>query len=201
MPASSAALATGSHMTIDQALNRPDRKNYELIDGVLTNRMGTVWSAYIAAQFVGHLTRYGRQYGGYALTGGFPLALWPDREHLLRPAMSFFKPDQIAGRINGDDEYTRIVPALVIEVVPAAAADYPIAARITDYRGARVPLLWVVRLDRGVAEVRESGGAVSTVGFDAELTGGTVLPGCSCPLQDLIPEWMWPGAYPRPSEP
>lgn len=79
-------------------------------------------------------------------------------------------------------------PDLVVEVVSPSDKWSEVVAKVAEYQAAKVPLVWVVeQWTRTVQVYRfENGLLYQVVWPDAELDGGTVLPGFKLKVSDIF---------------
>lgn len=175
-------------LTIEDVLNMPDSKNYELIDGVLKERAVSITSDFVGSRFAMELGLQAGMSGGWAFGGGPSLALWPRRpNHFVRPDASYFTADQFGGGPLPKGTALSTAPALVVEVISPGDRDGDVSAKIADYLEAGVRMLWVVYPERSQVHVYRPGQRVVLVQDGEELTGGDVLPGFRVDLPRLMP--------------
>jgi Uma2 family endonuclease len=183
-----ASVSSEVRYTPEDLLAMPDGHRYELINGQLVERnMGAESSR--VAQIVN------RKIDSYAEANGLGLVWGPDcgyqifgdDAHRVRYADGSFVR---CGRLPGDDPpqgHMRIAPDLAIEVVSPNDLAWEVQAKVVEWLGAGVKLLWVFYPDtRSVHVYRPDGGEVH-LRPDDELSGGSVLPGFSCRVADCFP--------------
>jgi Uma2 family endonuclease len=82
--------------------------------------------------------------------------------------------------------HCRIAPDLVAEVVSPNDLIYEVAARVAEYLGAGVRLVWVVNPADRTVQVHRQGGTGTILREADELAGEEVLPGFRCQVGELF---------------
>lgn len=100
------------------------------------------------------------------------------------PDLSFV----VAGRLPGlpADEYLRVAPDLVAEVLSPTDRAPAMAAKVAEYVGAGVRLVWVVDPKRRRVTVHRPGAPPRALEGDAVLSGDEVIPGFAVALERLF---------------
>ena len=78
------------------------------------------------------------------------------------------------------DGYAEVIPDLVVEIVSPDDRPRDLAEKVAMWLSHGVRLVWVVRPASRAIEVHRSGAPIETLGEEATLDGGDVLPGFSC---------------------
>ena len=84
------------------------------------------------------------------------------------------------------DRSWEITPDLCIEVVSPSDQAEELREKVAEYFDAGIPLVWVVYPQQGIVDVFDSPTTCRTLSRHESLTGGTVIPGFSLPLDQLF---------------
>ena len=175
-------------MTVDEFLAAPDARDFELVNGVLTERkpMGA-WAEYIGLQIAVALTLFCRRTGaGRVLPADVVYRCFGDARTGRKGDVSFIR----AGRLAGDrvPEGAIDIPAdLVVEVVSPTDRAYDVEAKAQLYLDSGFEELWVVFPNTRTVHIRRRGEPALILGEDAILTGRGALDGFACKVSDLFP--------------
>ena len=82
--------------------------------------------------------------------------------------------------------YVEVIPDLVVEVVSPNDRLAEVNDKALMWLNYGVPIVWVVYPDTRAVEIHQSDGSVITLGEGGALDGGAVLPGFTCPVQDIF---------------
>ncbi len=175
-------------LSIDDLARFPeDGKRRELVDGqVVEWDVTTLRHGAIANLLATIITGFVRQYRlGTVVTTDALICLLGSAYHARGGDIAFFARGRLPGDL--DASAADVVPDFVVEVLsPSDRADQ-VQAKIHDWLGAGVRLLWYVDPATGITAVyRPDGGVVA--GPEDRLDGGDVLPGFTLRLQDLLDE-------------
>lgn len=163
----------------------PRNERCELVRGRLVvrepagARHGAV-TAELAFQLMAHVKA--RNLGRvYAAETGFKIESDPDT--VRAPDIAFVS----AGRVPESDPvgYPDYSPDLVAEVLGADDRPGEVLAKVGDWLNAGVRIVWVISPERREARIYRFDGSVATLGERDRLDGEVVLPGFSCPLDQL----------------
>jgi Uma2 family endonuclease len=91
------------------------------------------------------------------------------------------------GKRHPSDRSWDIVPDLCVEVVSPSDEAGDLREKVIEYFEAGVPLVWVVYPQQEVVDVYDSPESTRTIHRKGTLTGGTIIPGFSLPLEQLFP--------------
>ena len=175
-------------ITADELFQRPqDNQRYELIKGELIEmspagpRHGRIANI-IAFLLTRHVQE--KKLGVvYAAETGFKLSQNPDT---VRAADAAFVAQNRVPAEGEPEGYWAIAPDLVVEVVSPSDTATRVQAKITDWLTAGCRLVWVIYPDtQTVMEYRSPAEARLLTGQE-RLTGGNVLPGFSCSINQLF---------------
>ena len=171
----------------EDLLRMPDGDQYELIDGVPVEKkmgaesdevavgIGALLLPYVRARGLGRV--YGSQTGFQCFPGRAKLVRMPDTSFVA------------AGKLPGDkspDGYIKVAPDLAVEVVSPKDTYEEVAAKVADYKSAKVRLIWVVSPKTRTVLIRRLDGTCAEVGEAGELSGEDVIPGFTCKVADLF---------------
>lgn len=154
--------------------------NLEWIDGkvyeyMASNSKSSVCAALILGSVVVHvvandLGRVTRAGGGYVVG-----------KARLIPDVAFISKQRQPQ--DPEETYNPLMPDFAVEVISLSDLEKPaerIEAKLQKYQEAKIPLLWMVYLERKEKEIEVyiDGQLAKTAGMDDVLDGGTVLPHC-----------------------
>lgn len=167
------------------ALPRGYGKRYELIRGVLVEKMGTGrlhslvvgWIAYWINNYV-LLTGYGMMFTGEP---GYLLDLEPDTVRC--PDVAWFAPSRIPPEVPG---YPNLAPDLAVEVKSPSNSRPEMTAKARMWLSYGAQLAWVADPETATLTIHRENAPPETLSEDDELTGGELLPGFSVPVWRLF---------------
>jgi Uma2 family endonuclease len=171
----------------EDLLRLPEGDHYELVDGVPKEKQMGAESDEVAGLLLTHFNvfirakKLGRAYGSQT---GFQ-CFASDPKLVRMPDTSFVA----AGRLPGDktpEGYIKIAPDLAVEVVSPNEMYEDLEAKVREYRGAGVKLIWVVSPKSRTVLIRRLDGSCAEVGEAGTLSGEDVLPGFACPVAELF---------------
>ena len=173
-------------VTADELLRMPDDgKRYELIRGVLVERMPTGDGHSIAVMnFAYELTRYVRSGGpGVTRTGdpGYRLERNPDT--VRAPDVAWFAPGRIP---QGTQGYPELAPDLAVEVKSPSNSRRELAEKAAMWLSFNSREVWVADPETVTVTVYQPGADPITLGSGDQLDGGDLLPGFSTPVGPLF---------------
>jgi Uma2 family endonuclease len=156
-------------------------REYELVNGIVKEmHYVTTAQSSIHTHIVFAVHMYCRQNQLPCRTSG-PFGAYDILGHVLSPDFAY-KPTPMI------DAYPDPVPPLwVVEIISPNDKGIDIRAKREIYRQAGI-LYWELYPQSGSMDVYAPGEPMRTVGIDGVLDGGTVLPGFTLPLRDLLPE-------------
>lgn len=180
-------MATTPLLTVRDVEESPPAGEWELIDGelvpvnpasikssVVAMRIGRIVGNYVDANDLGMVT---------GADGGF--VIFSDRQTLLAPDMGFVRKE----RIPPEDEknrFARLAPDLVVEVLSPADRMANALGKIGLYLEAGVQMVWLVDPVKRTISLFAEGDAPVRLGDEDFLSGGTVLPGFSVRVAELL---------------
>lgn len=170
----------------EDLLAMPDGERYELIDGVPKEKPMGAESDRIALRLGGLLDQFSlKTKCGLAFGSQTGYRCFPNKQQLRKPDVSFV----VAGRLAGDrppEGDIAIPPDLAVEVVSPNDGYEEIQSRITDYKAAKVKLIWVISPKSRTVLIRRLDGTCAEVGETGQLSGEDVIPGFACPVAELF---------------
>lgn len=176
---------TATEADVIRWLDGPDKRVFELIDGVLVEKPVATREGF----FAGYLLR---QIGNFAddndlgLTGGAdaPFRL---RLGLVRiPDVSFISWGRIPGEELPDEPIAGLIPDLAVEVLSPSNTPAETELKLDHYFQAGVRMAWVVDPQTRSAVIYTARNRSRVIGPDGELVGGKVLPGFRLLLRNVF---------------
>jgi Uma2 family endonuclease len=165
-----------------------DEHRFEWIDGQLkekpcmgakANRVATILARLLDTFADAHNL-------GLVFTQECGYQIFPDEPRKVRKPDGSFIP---RGRLPDDqppDGHVKVPPDLVVEVVSPNDLAEEIDARVTDYLGAGVKLIWIIYPPTRSLWVVRRDGSAERLTEAQELSGEDVVPGFSCRVQALF---------------
>jgi Uma2 family endonuclease len=178
---------TGTVEPVEAAATDPDAL-YEVVDGrrVELSPM-SVYATWIASRLLCRLGPFVESHGLGTVVGEMLFVLQAERELKRRPDVAFVSSERWPlERETPDDAAWDVTPDLTIEVISPSDLSTDVLARVREYFQAGVRLVWVVYPPEQQIYVYESPTRVQILGPDAELDGGTVVPGFHLPVSALF---------------
>lgn len=174
--------------TCEDLLAMPDGGRYEVAAGRLVERHVSEDSDWISGEILSLLRNHTRTSGiGWVFGGERLFRCFPhDPTQGRRPDVSYLSADKLPDGPTSRG-ITPVPPDIAVEVVSPNDIAYDLAEKLTDYRLAGVPLIWVVYPNVRTVHVYVDGSEVpSILHEDDELTGGQILPGFSVKVAELF---------------
>ena len=165
---------------------------YELVDGVLVEKIMGLPESHVAAEMVRHLANFTAEHDLGIVTG-------PDGTMRLMPGLvripdvAFVSWERLPGKIVPAEAIPDLAPDLAVEVLSEGNTKGEMQRKLRDYFFAGVRLVWYVDLKNRTAEVHTSPDEGATVAEGQSLDGGAVLPGFRLPLRRLFALLTPPG--------
>jgi len=168
-------------------LRNTTRRLYELVDGVLLEKVMGLKESSIASAINEFTRHYARTQGlGFVAgeAGMMRLAMG-----LVRiPDVSFVSWDQTPNRRLPEAPIPNLHPDLAVEVLSESNTQREMLEKIANYFEAGTSLVWIVDPDTRTVTVFTSPEDSTTVPHSGILDGGTVLPGFTLPVTDIFAE-------------
>ena len=178
-------------LTPEDLLNLPDAVAYELVNGELVERHLGAESSEVAVNIAILIGMFLRQHRlGLLFGSDASYHCFPDAPGKVRRADVGFGR---RGRLPGDRApkgHCRVAPDLAVEVIsPNDTAD-EVEAKVAEWLGAGVPLVWVVYPSTRAVRIHRPrtspAGPVSDLAETDAITGEDVLPGFSCTVKEFF---------------
>jgi Uma2 family endonuclease len=165
--------------------HRRSGRLYELVEGTLVEKVIGYQESYLAALLIRLLGRFLDDNDLGCLTGSdSTMQLMPG---LVRvPDVAFVRWEKLPGRAIPEEPIPALVPDLAIEVVSQGNTRGEMQRKLKEYFLAGTSLVWLVDPARRMVTVHTAP-ETGTVCREGEvLTGGTVLPGLTLPVERLF---------------
>ena len=167
-------------------LNDRKRRLYELVDGVLVEKVMGFPEAFVALDL-------GRLLGNYVVEHDLGVTVGADAAMRIMPGLvrlpdvSFLSWDRlpVRGQVP-DDPIADLVPDLAVEVLSTGNTRGEMARKLREYLLAGVRLVWFVDRVERVVKVFSSPEDVRIIREGEALDGGDVLPGFSLPVRQIF---------------
>jgi len=158
---------------------------YELIDGVLVEKVAGYSEAYLASLLGRLIGNYAEEHDlGIVAGADGTLRLFPKQVRI--PDVSFVRWERLPGRRLPAEPIPQLVPDLAVEVISAGNTEEEMERKLHEYFEAGVRLVWYVYPANHSVGVYSSPDDVTELHGDAILDGGDVLPGYRLPLSQLF---------------
>jgi Uma2 family endonuclease len=179
----SAVLTQAGQADVDE-WDVPD--GFELVDGRLVEMPMGAESGIVAGELHYRLRSYLETKPiGKAIPGDIGFRCFPHRPRLLRkPDAAYIAAGRLPGEVVPKGDF-RIAPDLVVEVISPNDLAEAVQEKVEDYLAAGVRLIWVIYPTQRTATVY-SPTACAYVPRGGELSGGDVIPGFQCRLEDIL---------------
>jgi Uma2 family endonuclease len=167
------------------ALLDHENRLYELVDGVLVEKVMGLMESAGAVDIISHVSPFVRQHDlGIVAGADGTLRLMP---RLVRiPDVSFFSWGQLPRREYPSEPIPDLYPDLAVEVLSEGNTEEEMERKLKEYFLAGSRLVWLVDPEARTVRVHTSPDDATTLTEDDRLDGGDVLPGFSLALKDLF---------------
>jgi Uma2 family endonuclease len=168
---------------------------YELVDGVLVEKVVGFAESFLAARLIKLLSNWVDDRGLGIVSGADgPMKLMPKMVRL--PDVSFVSWERLPGRAVPSAPIPDLAPDLAVEVLSEGNTKGEMERKLKEYFLAGVRLVWIIDPPRRRVTAYTAPDESTVVGEDESLTGGEVLPGLSLPLRDVFA--LLPSAAKKP---
>jgi Uma2 family endonuclease len=170
---------------------------YELVDGVLVEKIMGFSESYLAVQIIHFLCSYLEQHDlGIVVGADGTVRLMP---RLVRiPDVCFVSWKHLPLRRVPADPIPDLAPDLAVEVLSKGNTKREMARKLKDYFLAGVQLVWFVDPAKRTVAVYTAPDEWTVLAEEQTLDGGSVLPGFRLPLRELFAKLSPPnGGRPR----
>ena len=173
-------------------LNDHSDRLYELVDGVLVEKVMGLPESYVAVRIGRYLGNFAEEHDLGIVTGeAGTIRLMPGLVRI--PDVAFTAWERLPGKVVPDVAIPDLAPDLAVEVLSEGNTKGEMKRKLKEYFFAGVRLVWYVDLKKRAAEVYTSPDQGTTVTEAQELGGGDVLPGFRLPLHELFTLLAPPG--------
>ena len=171
----------------DDLLKMPDAESYELVDGRLVEKHMGAESDFIAANLLALLHQVVRPAGlGYVFGSQTSIRCFPGRPRLVRkPDVCFVARGRFPNEAIPKGEIL-LPPDLAVEVVSPNDTYEEVEVKVNEYLGAGIRLVWVISPTCKTVVVRRPDKTAALLDATDTLTGESVVPGFSCPVEELF---------------
>ena len=174
--------ATERHVT---EVNDHEDKLYELVDGVLVEKVMGMPESIVAMAIGRHIGNFAEEHDlGLVPGADGTVRLMPGLVRI--PDVAFISFDRLPGRMIPTQAIPDLAPDLAIEVLSEGNTKQEMERKLKDYFFAGVRLVWYINLKTRTAEVHTSPDQGVTITEDQSLDGGDVLPGFRLPLRSVF---------------
>ena len=173
-------------ITADELLLMPrDGSRYELIRGVLVEKMPPGYSHGVVVSRIDYALAHYAESHDYGATGsgepGYRLDRDPDT--VRAPHISWIAPDRVPVGLQG---YPGFAPDLAVEVKSPSNSNPEMAAKAAMWLSYGSREVWVADPESTSITVHRPGAIPETLGEDETLDGGDLLPGFTTPVWRLF---------------
>jgi len=178
-------------------LQRTDRL-YELVDGVIVEKVMALHESILAAFLIGVLSPFVRQHQLGLVAGSD--GPWQLFTGLVRmPDVAFISWDRLPNRRLPDREIPGLVPDLAIEVLSKSNRRREMLRKLKEYFLAGVVLVWFVNPRKKNVQVYTAPDQMTELTEEDALDGGSVLPGFRLSIREIFASTPTEPNEPRPN--
>ena len=171
------------------AIRRREYRRFELIDGILVEKLMGFPEAFLAQELA-------RLLGNFARLHSLGVVIGPDGAIRLAsgrvrmPDVAFYRWDQFPGRQVPDVAIPSVHPALAVEVLSPSNTVAEMDQKLAQYFSGDTQLVWYIDRPTRTVDVFTTPDRTAAVRLTAAdtLTGDPVLPGFTLPLAALFAE-------------
>lgn len=177
-------------------LNDRSDRLYELVDGVLVEKVMGLPESFVAAEVLGELRDFAKRRDLGIVTGeAGTLRLMPGLVRI--PDVAFISWQRLPGKVVAPVAIPDLAPDLAVEVLSEGNTKEEMERKLKEYFFAGVRLVWYIDIKKRTADVYTSPDQGETVTGEQSLDGGEVLPGFRLPLRKLFARLAPPAARKR----
>jgi Uma2 family endonuclease len=167
------------------AMEASENRLFELVDGVLVEKVMGQYESRIAAVLIFFLEQFLSKHNlGIVYGADATLRLMPDLVRI--PDVSFIRWSKLPRRELPAEPIPDLVPDLAVEIVSAGNTAEEMRRKISEYFEAGVRIVWLIDPALQSAVVYTAVHKYRRINEAQALKGGTVLPGFSLTLRDLF---------------
>jgi len=168
-------------------LNDHEDRLYELVDGVLVEKVMGLPESIVAGEVLGELRAFVKAHDlGVVAGADGTLRLLPGLVRI--PDVAFISRERLGGKKVPRRAAPDLAPDLAVEVLSEGNTKEEMERKLKDYFFAGVRLVWYIDVYKRVAEVYTSPDQVMKLTEAEVLDGGDVLPGFRLPVGELFAE-------------
>jgi Uma2 family endonuclease len=170
-----------------ESINDHEDRLFELVDGILVEKVMGFRESLIAAAIIGALRNYvaPRNLGLVVGADGM-MQLFPKTVRI--PDAAFIAWDRLPGGRVPSEAIPSIAPTLAVEVLSKSNTVAEMARKRKEYFESGTELVWEVDIDRRCVKICSRTGASELLEEQAMLSGGSALPGFEVPLHVIFAE-------------
>ena len=162
-----------------------ENRLYELIDGVLVEKVMGFYKSYLAGLLIQYLGTFVRERDlGVVAGADGTLKLVPDQVRI--PDVSFVAWERLPDRRLPAEPIPQLAPDLAVEIISKGNTREEMARKLCEYFDAGVRLVWYIFPETRSVRVYTDPQSETDLTDDAILDGGEVLPGFRLPLRQLF---------------
>jgi Uma2 family endonuclease len=170
-------------------IHRKEGRLYELIDGILVEKVVATYQARLAGVLMVFLELFQKQTGqkiGATVPGDGPFRIFPGRIRI--PDLSFVYWKNMPGGRFPNEPIASLVPDLAVEVLSESNTAQEMERKVREYFEGGCQLVWIVDpTDRSV-RVHTSPDESTLLTENQSVSGGEVLPGFSLSIREWFAE-------------
>lgn len=167
------------------AIEKRENRLYELIDGVLVEKVMGFKEAFLASVLVRWMGNFAEEHDlGIAVGADGMVKLFPDQVRI--PDAAFFSWALLPGRVVPEHSVPELVPDLAVEVLSEGNTAAEMRRKLKEYFLAGTQLVWIVDPKARTVRVFTAPDESTLLRERQTLDGGKVLPGFSLPLAQLF---------------
>jgi Uma2 family endonuclease len=166
-------------------LEAANKRLYELVDGVLVEKVMGVLESSLACDLIKLLGLFLDAHPlGFLLGPDGALRLLPKLVRI--PDISFISWDRLPKRVRPTTPIPDLAPDLAVEVLSPGNTRREMARKVRDYFISGARLVWLVDPRQRSVQVYTAPDRLTVLTEDQALDGGNVLPGLILPLQQVF---------------
>jgi Uma2 family endonuclease len=173
--------------TVRDLIRLHDRQDrlYELVDGVLVEKVMGAKESHLAARIIRYLDSFTEEHGlGFVLAPDGALQIMPGLVRI--PDVSFVAWAKVPAREVPDAPVPDLVPDLAVEVLSASNTPGEMRRKLKEYFLAGVQVVWFVEPIERTVTAYTAPDRSTRLDEAKTLDGGEVLPGFKLPLNQLF---------------
>jgi Uma2 family endonuclease len=180
------APGTATEEDVIAALEAPDKRLYELIDGVLVEKAMGIEESLLAGILVHILWDYVEiRKLGYVFPADGAVRLFPKLVRI--PDVSFIRRDRLpGGKMPRGKKLLYLAPDLAVEVLSESNRSEEMKRKLRDYFLAGISVVWFIQPKTQTAEIYTAPDKKKRIGKDQALEAKGILPGFVLPLKELF---------------